>query len=337
MKVLFIGGNGNISWWCVEEALKLGHEVFELNRKATRSTRRSVQKEVHEIVADYRNEKEVIYALQDMHFDVVCDFICFNAEQAERAIRLFNQKVQQYIVISSEAVYQRIRENIPFVESSTQYESDVDDSYIAGKILMERVFKNAYEVRNFPVTIVRPGYTYDTIIQFPIGQNCFTAPQFLLEGYPFLIPGDGNNLLAPLHSKDFARAFSYLIGNAHCIGEEYQIAAEENLTMNEMADAILDALFLKTRGKLYIPYAEAVKITDFYSEVVNYQHMNDYLFNVDKIRSIVPGWKQEISFKDGIKDTVNWLLGSKIRQRINPNFKNSLTRIYDIYLRRQCK
>ena len=29
MKILFIGGNGNISWWCVEEAIKRGRELLE--------------------------------------------------------------------------------------------------------------------------------------------------------------------------------------------------------------------------------------------------------------------------------------------------------------------
>ena len=42
-----------------------------------------------------------------MHFDVVCDFICFNEEQAKQAIEMFADKTNQYIVISSEAVYQR--------------------------------------------------------------------------------------------------------------------------------------------------------------------------------------------------------------------------------------
>ena len=66
MKVLFIGGNGNISWWCVEEAIRRGDEVYELNRKMTRATRRKVQPEVHEIIADIRNEEAAVKALSEM-------------------------------------------------------------------------------------------------------------------------------------------------------------------------------------------------------------------------------------------------------------------------------
>ena len=72
MKILFIGGNGNISWWCVEEAIKRGYEVYELNRGMTRNTRRAVQHEVHEIIADIRDEAAVIRALGNETFDVIC-------------------------------------------------------------------------------------------------------------------------------------------------------------------------------------------------------------------------------------------------------------------------
>ena len=89
MKVLLIGGNGNISWWCAEEAIRRGDEVYELNRGMTRATRREVQPEVHEIIADIRNEEAAVKALSGIHFDVVCDFICFNDAQARQAIEVF--------------------------------------------------------------------------------------------------------------------------------------------------------------------------------------------------------------------------------------------------------
>ncbi len=33
MKILFIGGNGNISWHCTQTAIERGHEVWQLNRE----------------------------------------------------------------------------------------------------------------------------------------------------------------------------------------------------------------------------------------------------------------------------------------------------------------
>ena len=331
MKVLFIGGNGNISWWCVEYAIAQGHEVYELNRGMTRKTRRAVQTQVHEIVADIRDFETVAEVISDMSFDVVCDFICFNGEQAKKSVKLFAEKTKQYIVISSEAVYQRKSEYLPFRENTPLYDETIEDAYIVGKIQVEKVFMEAYERKAFPVTIVRPGYTYDTIIQVPVGQNCFTAPNRFLNGYPILMPGDGENLVAPLHSKDFARGFVGLIGNMKSIGEAYHIAGEQLITWNEMAEALLDALGISVTNIKHIPRDEAVDITEFYSKVVNKQHMWHYIFDNSKIREIVPNWKQTISFKEGIKETVSWLLEDKVRQRINPEFDKKLEMIYSKY------
>lgn len=331
MKVLFIGGNGNISWWCVEEAIKNGYEVYELNRGMTRNTRRAVQREVHEVIADIRDEEAVLRALDDETFDVICDFICFNESQARQALRLFTGRCSQYIVISSEAVYRRKSSYLPFREDTPQYGGDVGDSYILGKINVEKTFRDAYRNNGFPVTIVRPGYTYDTIIQMPVGQNCFTAPQKLIKGYPFLMPGDGENLVAPLHSRDFAKAFAGLIGRKETIGEDYHIAAEKLITWNEMAMDILLALNLNPENILHIMYDDAIKITEFYSSVVNRQHMWHYIFNNAKIKSIVPEWKQETEFSEGIRETVTWLLAEEKRQRINPDYDRKLEGIYARY------
>lgn len=331
MKVLFIGGNGNISWWCVEETIKCGHDVYELNRGITRTTRRSVQSDVHEIIADIRDEEAVRRALGNDTFDVICDFICFDDNQARQAIKLFSGKCSQYIVISSEAVYRRESKYLPFREDTPQYGEDVRDSYILGKIKVEKTFKEIFRNNGFPITIVRPGYTYDTIVQMPVGQNCFTAPRKLMEGYPFLMPGDGENLIAPLHSRDFARAFTGLIGNENAIGEDYHIAAEKLITWNEMAAAILGALGQDIGNILHMPYAEAARITDFYSVVVNRQHMWHYIFDDTKIKNTVSGWKQEIGFAEGIKETVTWLLADSKRQRINLDYDRKLESIYARY------
>ena len=331
MKVLFIGGNGNISWWCVQKALEAGHEVYELNRALTRVTRRAVQPGVKELISDVRNEEEVKEVLNNQEFDVVCDFICFNAEQARQAIRLFKKKCQQYIVISSEAVYQRQTENLPFTEDSPLYDYDVKDDYIKGKLEVEHAFKEAYKKDRLPVTVVRPGYTYDTIIQVPIGQNCFTAPRRLLEGYPYLIPGDGENLLAPLHSRDFANAFVELFGVNEAIGECFHITAEKYITQNEMAECILSALGCDINNVKHIPYDVAVSIEGFYSEVVNRQHMWHYLFDLTKIKSIAKDWRQTVNFKDGIKETVAWLLEDERRQRIKESCDEKIMKLYEEY------
>lgn len=168
----------------------------------------------------------------------------------------------------------------------------------------------------------------------PVGQNCFTAPKKLMSGYPFLMPGDGENLVAPLHSRDFAKAFVGLIGKSYTIGEDYHIAAEKVITLNEMASNILVALGMDESNIVHIPYKEAVEITDFYSRVVNQQHMWHYIFDDTKIKNAVPGWCQKIDFVEGINETIKWLLADSVRQRINPEYDEKLEAIYARYWNR---
>jgi len=328
MKTLLIGGNGNISWHCVQKALEAGHEVWELNRALTRKTRRGVQPEVRQIIGDVRKNDEIDAMLGDETFDAVCDFICYNGEQAAQDIRLFRERAKQFIYISSEAVYMRKSSSLPFPETAEQYPSAVPDPYIAGKIQAERIFGSAYEKEGFPVTIVRPGYTYDTIVPSPVGQNCFTAPQKYISGYPLLMPGDGTNLWSPLHSRDFAEAFVPLLGNTGAIGEDYHITHDTLITWNELAEQLLAALGTGKPRILHIPYGDALRINAFHSEIIKRQRMWHYIFDNSKIKKAAPGWAAKTSFRDGIAETVAWLYGDDARRRINQKYDAALEEIY---------
>ena len=54
-RVLFVGGNGNISWYCVQKALDMGYDVWALNRGITALTRPAIQPGVKQIHCDIRN------------------------------------------------------------------------------------------------------------------------------------------------------------------------------------------------------------------------------------------------------------------------------------------
>jgi len=335
MKILFIGGNGNISWHCVQEAIAHGHEVYELNRGMTRSTRREIQREVHQLTGDIRNRKAMEYLLDGKRFDVVCDFICYNGEQAAQAVNLFYGKTDQYMVISSEAVYKRGDSQLPFTEESEKYPPEESQSYIKGKIEAEQIFQRAYEESGFPITIVRPGYTYDTIIPTPAGGNCFTAIQKILEGNPMIMLGDGNNLCAPMHSSDFAKLFFPLCGNRETIGESYHITGQQLLTWNEMEQAVMRAFDVEEPKILHIPVEEVMANPVFqYDELVR-QHMLHYIFDNSKIERISGKLAHPVEFEKGMRATAEWLDENPCHKRIDKKVEVKLTAIYRAYGRSQ--
>ncbi|MFP3041948.1 NAD-dependent epimerase/dehydratase family protein [Treponema primitia] len=332
MKILFIGGNGNISWYCVQKALEAGHDVWELNRGVTSKTRREIQAKVHKLTGDIRNHEEIRKVLGDMKFDVVADFICYNKKFAEFDIDLFRDKTKHFIFISSVVVYQRKTKYLPYSENTPQWD-ETDYNYALDKIYAERVFMDAYNQFDFPVTIVRPAHTYDTIIPISLGHNCFTAPQRCLDGKPVLIAGDGTNLWTLTHSKDFARAFVGLMGCSSAIGEDFHITGDEWLTWLDIMKILLDTLGVKTPKYVHIPADEILKMNipvsthmaiSFFGKAFAGQRMWCDIYNNSKIKKFVPGWKSEISFKEGIKETIDWMFEKNIRRRINPDLNNLL-------------
>ena len=333
MKVLFIGGNGNISWHCVDKLIKEGHDVWELNRSATRTTRRAVQPQVHQIICDIRDTQSARTKLKNIHFDVVCDFICYNENHAQKAIELFFKITDQYIFISSEAVYKRSPEIKIFNEKSEKYAPSEISGYAQGKVMAENLFIGAYQNNYFPVTIVRPGYTYDTIMPVSLGHNCFTAVKKVLAGYPVLVYGDGENLCSPMHSSDFARAFTSLVGNNDSIGHSFNITSDKTIKSNEMATIVMDELNIKNKEIIHIPYEDLIKLNIIKDIEITKQHISNYVFDNSEIKRFAAQWEPKIDFRTGIRKTIAWLMEDSRRQRIDANFDKELDLLYKLYWR----
>jgi nucleoside-diphosphate-sugar epimerase len=103
LKVLFIGGTGNISLPCVAAAVIAGHHVTVFNRGARAVT---LPAGVASIVGDI-NDAGAWGDLAKSSFDVVCQFIVFTPEQMTRDIDTFSGGAGQYIFISSAPVYEK--------------------------------------------------------------------------------------------------------------------------------------------------------------------------------------------------------------------------------------
>ena len=80
MRVLFIGGTGNISSACTRRALEQGLEVFHLNRG---SRRERVPPGVATLHADIRNRDDTSRALAGLTFDVAVNWLGFTPDQVE--------------------------------------------------------------------------------------------------------------------------------------------------------------------------------------------------------------------------------------------------------------
>src|SRR4051794_830106 len=205
LKVLYVGGTGQISAACVRRSLESGADVHVLNRGAT--PLRPAPAEARVVHADVRDPAAVREALGDEEFDVVANFVAFTPEHVESDLELFAGRVGQYVFISSASAYQTPPARLPVTES-TPLRNPVWP-YSQAKIACEERLTRAYREDGFPVTIVRPSHTYDHT-QVPC-EGGWTTIDRMRRGAEIVVHGDGTSLWTLTHHSDFAPAFVGLL------------------------------------------------------------------------------------------------------------------------------
>lgn len=319
MNVLFIGGTGIISTAITKRlAATDGVNLFLVNR-GNRNT--VIPENVTVINADINDEDFVREQIKDLSFDAVCDFIAFVPEHLERDFRLFKGKTKQFMYISSASAYQKPLSNYRITEGTPL--ANPYWEYSRNKIACEDFLMKMYRENGFPVTIIRPSHTYDER-SVPLGvhgkKGSWQIVKRMIEGKPVIVHGDGTSLWTMTHNSDFAKAFVGLIGNAHAIGEAFQITSDETLTWNQIYKAIADALGVELK-----PYYVS---SDFLAAVSDYDlcgsltgdKANSVVFDNSKLKRAVPDYVPTVRFDQGVKRTIDYVLAHKECQVEDPEF-----------------
>lgn len=306
MRALFIGGTGTISTAISRQLLEQGCELYLLNR-GNRNT--DLPQGAHILTADIRNEEEVATLIEDLHFDVVTDFIAFEPAQLERDYRLFKEKTKQFIFISSASAYQtplsdyRITEGTPLANPYWEYSRN--------KIACEDYLMKLYREEGFPITIVRPSHTYDER-SIPLGvhgsKGTWQVAKRMLENKPVLIHGDGTSLWTLTHNRDFAKGFIGLMGNLHAIGESVHITSDESVTWNQIYETIADALGVELNAvHVASEFLDACSSEDYRGGLLG-DKANTVVFDNSKLKRLVPEYAATTRVDQGIKQTVEYIL-----------------------------
>lgn len=236
MKVLYIGGTGEISYACVLESLQLGHEVTVLNRS---QTEQALPLGVRQSSGDLQSD--AAYAsLAGERFDCVCQFFAFEPERIERDIAAFSGRTGQYLFISTASAYfkpidrfERITERTPLTNPFWEYSQK--------KARIEAALFEAHARGTLPVTVVRPSHTYRRRLPSALGGGDWTARRMLAQ-QPVIVHGDGTSLWTLTHASDFARPFARLLGNPRALGEAFHITGENVHTWDEILTEMAHAL-----------------------------------------------------------------------------------------------
>lgn len=325
MKVLFIGGTGFISTAVSRMAIERGFELYLLNR----GIRSSEIPGSHQLTGDIRNPESMRNALKDLKFDAVVDWIAFTPEDIERDLSVFRGRTKQFVFISSASAYQKPPVNYVITESTPLKNPYWD--YSRNKIACEELLMKAYREDDFPVTIVRPSYTYNTYLPVAIGGfGCYTLADRMLKGKPIIVHGDGTSLWVNTHAEDFAKGFLGLLGNEKAIGQAFHITSDEILTWNQIYQTIAEALDVEAK-MIYIPSDFIVKVVPRLTGDLLVDKTWSVVFDNSKIKSFVPEFQANIPFSKGIRRTLEWFAADEKRKRIDENVNVEMDRIIKTY------
>lgn len=310
MRVLFIGGTGNISAACSRRAVASGIQLHLL----TRGQRAVELPGVHTIRADIEDEAAVARALDGMTFDAVVDFIAFDVPQVERDLRLFTGRCAQYVFVGSASCYRKpwpqpITEEVPLENPWWDYSRR--------KIACEQRLQRAMQ-DGTPVTIVRPSLTYDSVIPIPLGGwTDWTTVDRMRRGQPVVVHGDGCSPWTVTHADDVAVGLVGLLGAPEALGQAFHITGDEVLTWDDIHRAIGAAIGVEPRLVHIASEDIAAAMPDRAGSLLG-DKAHALVFDNRKIKRVVPAFQQRVPFSEGIRRTVDWFRAAPSRMHVDP-------------------
>jgi nucleoside-diphosphate-sugar epimerase len=327
MKALFIGGTGNISTGVTELLAARGEDLTVLNR-GTRPV--TVPEGVRVVKADIRDPDTVRAALGDEEFDVVVDWLAYVPEHVETDIELFSGRTAQYVYISSATVYRRPGPHYVTVETDPL--GNPHWAYAQGKIACEERLRRAHEESGFPITIVRPSYTYGTTwIPAVIAGQDYTLVARMLAGKPVITPGDGQTLWTMTHNSDFAKGFAGLLGRAEAVGEAYHITSDDVMTWDEIVRTIASAAGVEA-SIVHIPSDFMAAIDPELGANLLGDKSHNAVFDNTKIKALVPEFEATVPFAEGVRRSLAWFDEDPARKTVDAERDALIDRIVDTYL-----
>ncbi|MGV7930880.1 MAG: NAD-dependent 4,6-dehydratase LegB [Spirochaetota bacterium] len=206
-----------------------------------------------------------------------------NVLQAARDTRRERILVTSTSEVYGTALYVPIDEKHPYQGQSP---------YSATKIGADRLAESFFRSFELPVTIVRPFNTYG-----PRQSARAVIPTIIIQ----LLSGASEIKLGSLHPtrdfnyvKDTARGFIALAESDRTIGEEINIASQQEISIGDLARELVDQINPK-----------AVIVSDDVRRRPEKSEVERLLGSNEKILRLTD-WKPLYDFKSGIKETIEW-------------------------------
>ena len=311
MRILFIGGTGNLSAECAELLFQRGHEILVVSRG-----RSAVPPGYRTVLADRKDQAAMTSALKDLQPDVVINFLGFEVANVQTNYNLFGGSIKQYVFISSATVYAKPHVQLPLTEHAPL--GNVYWDYAAKKLECERWLLEKQAQTGFPLTIVRPSHTYSKRwVPNPVSSSSFTFALRLEQGLPVFVPDQGETPWTLTAATDFAVGLCGLVGNAKAVGETFHITSDEVLSWNLIVTEIAAAMGSRHAEIVKVPTDFICLIAPSLSGGLRGDKAHPGVFDNSKIKRFVPEFVCRKPFAAGVRESVAWLRAHPEHQNLS--------------------
>ena len=294
MKLLILGGSGQLSGRVAELALQQGHEVWTLTRGM-----RPLPEGVHALTADREDDEAVRRAIEgaDTRWDACIDCTGRTPESARQCVEIISRYTGRFVVVSTDSVYHPAYKTVPQDESNEHYLTD--GGYGATKRLMEEVFI-ASELN---YTIFRPGHIFGAGFQlgcYPEHSRQSDLLAHMRAGKPLRLVGGGEFLIHPIFVDDLALALLDSIDKPGAYRQVFCIGG---------AEAVTNAEYFRTLGRILGADVtiETIPLAGYLTAHPQYSgHLCHRCYDMAKLREAgirVPC----TSLEDGLRQQIAWL------------------------------
>ena len=222
-KILVTGGTVFVSRFVAEYFVRLGDQVYVLNRNTKEQPAGVIL-----IEADRNNLGD---QLKQYEFDAVLDINSYTRVDVENLVTALGS-IRDYIFISTSAVYPETLPQ-PFVETQKCGPNSLWGAYGTNKLEAED-----YLTEHVPQAyILRPPYLYgpmEHVYRSPFAFDCAEAER------PFYIPGDGSLKLQFFHVEDLCRLMQILL-EKHPEERIYNVGNPNAVTVKEWVQLCYEA------------------------------------------------------------------------------------------------
>jgi len=195
--------------------------------------------------------------------------------------------LRRFVHVSTDEVYGE-GETFETDPMSEEHVLEPTNPYAATKAGAEFLVKSYFRSFKMPCLITRGNNVYGPH-QFPEK----IIPKFinqLTRDMPLTIHGDGSNTRNFLYVKDVANAFDTILHKGE-VGHVYNIGGQ-----NEVANIDVAKTLLKIFGKDEEKYIKHTPDRKF----------NDLRYTITSAKLAKLGWKEQMSWEDGLRETVEW-------------------------------